>query len=80
MGKWRARVASLQTQAIISRQLTIPRIFAPFDGMINSPINALRSGDIARNDIKKFAWFSFSRSTGTGPALPLSPHEPPRDI
>lgn len=69
MGKWRALVASLQQQDIISRQLTIPWIFALFDGMINSTIDALRSGDIARNDIKKFAWFSFSRSIGIGSAL-----------
>ncbi len=69
MGKWRALVASLQQQEIISRQLTIPWIFALFDGMINSTIDALRSGDIARNDIKKFAWFSFSRSIGIGSAL-----------
>lgn len=69
MGKWRALVASLQQQDIISRQLTIPWIFALFDGMINSTIDALRSGDIARNDIKKFAWFSFSRSIGIGPTL-----------
>jgi AcrR family transcriptional regulator len=69
MGKWRALVASLQQQDIISRELTIPWIFALFDGMINSTIDALRSGDIARNDIKKFAWFSFSRSLGIGSAL-----------
>ncbi len=69
MGKWRALVVSLQKQETVSRQLTIPWIFALFDGMINSTIDALRSGDIARNDIKKFAWFSFSRSIGIEPAL-----------
>jgi hypothetical protein len=69
MDKWRALVVSLQKQEIISKQLTIPWVFALFDGMINSTIDALRSGDIARNDIKKFAWFSFSRSIGIGSAL-----------
>ncbi len=69
MDKWRALVVSLQKQEIISPQLTTPWVFALFDGMINSTIDALRSGDIARNDIKKFAWFSFSRSIGIGSAL-----------
>jgi AcrR family transcriptional regulator len=69
MDKWRILVVTLQKQDIISRQLTIPWIFALFDGVINSTIDALRSGDIARNDIKKFAWFSFSRSIGIQSAL-----------
>jgi hypothetical protein len=69
MGKWQALVVLLQKQEIISNQLTVPWVFALFDGMINSTIDALRSGDIARNDIKRFAWFSFSRSIGIQPAL-----------
>ena len=64
MGKWCVLVAALQKQELISKQLTLPWILTLFDGMVNSTIDAMRSGDVARNDIKKFAWFSFSRSIG----------------
>jgi hypothetical protein len=81
MDKWRALVTALQKREVISPQLTVPWIFALFDGMINSTIEALRAGDIARNDIKKFAWFSFSRSIGIQPA-PINPssHELPASV
>ncbi|WP_223809034.1 TetR/AcrR family transcriptional regulator [Rufibacter hautae] len=62
--KWRALVDLLQGQGVISKELTIAWVFVLFDGMINITIDALRSGDVARNDIKRFAWYSFSRSIG----------------
>lgn len=62
--KWFSLVAGLQKNGTIDNQLTSWWIFVLFGGMINTTIDALRSGSVAQNDIKKFAWFSFSRSIG----------------
>ncbi|QJD97136.1 TetR/AcrR family transcriptional regulator [Mucilaginibacter robiniae] len=62
--KWFNVVALLQKRDLITNQLTPAWIYALFSSMVTTTINALQSGDIARNDIKKFAWFSFSKSIG----------------
>lgn len=62
--KWFSLVASLQNEGVINPQLTVAWIYVLFGSMISATINALNSGDVARNDIKKFAWYSFSRSIG----------------
>lgn len=61
---WFAIIAQLQKQGTISAELTPSWIFTLFGSMVTSTINALGSGNVARNDIKRFAWFSFSRSVG----------------
>lgn len=61
---WFAIVTGLQKTGIISAELTPAWIFVLFGGMVTTTINALSSGNVARNDIKRFAWFSFSRSIG----------------
>ncbi|WP_342644662.1 TetR/AcrR family transcriptional regulator [Mucilaginibacter sp. CSA2-8R] len=61
---WFAIVGKLQKAGIISTELTPAWIFVLFGGMVTTTINALNSGNVARNDIKHFAWFSFSRSVG----------------
>jgi AcrR family transcriptional regulator len=62
--RWFAIVAQLQKQGTISAELTPAWIFGLFGSMVTTTINALNSGNVARNDIKRFAWFSFSRSVG----------------
>ncbi|GGB81633.1 hypothetical protein GCM10011325_06390 [Dyadobacter sediminis] len=57
-------VASLQQMGLVSQQLTIAWIFALFGSMITNTINVSHSGDVAQNDIKRFAWYSFSKSIG----------------
>lgn len=62
--RWFTIVAQLQTEGTISAELTTAWIFVLFGSMVTTTINALNSGNVARNDIKRFAWFSFSRSLG----------------
>nr|WP_283770009.1 TetR/AcrR family transcriptional regulator [Mucilaginibacter sp. Bleaf8] len=62
--KWLALIMQLQKQGQISDQLTPAWILELLSGMTNTTINAFNSGNVAPNDIKKFAWFSFSRSIG----------------
>lgn len=62
--RWFELIASLQSQGLITTQLTPAWIQALLSSMVSTTINALNSGDVARNDVKKFAWFSFSRSIG----------------
>ena len=77
---WYALVGLLQEQELIDRQLTPAWLFFLFGGMIDTTITAYRSGDVAPNAIKQFAWRSFARSIGLRtldadiPALSL-PHE-----
>ena len=62
--KWFNVVSSLQQQGMISKQLSLAWIFALFGSMITNTINISNSGDVAQNDIKGFAWYSFSNSIG----------------
>jgi AcrR family transcriptional regulator len=61
---WFSLVPELQRQKMISNSLSVAWIRMLFVNMINTTIQALQSGDVAPNDIKKFAWYSFSRSIG----------------
>ncbi|WP_183561544.1 TetR/AcrR family transcriptional regulator [Mucilaginibacter sp. SP1R1] len=62
--KWRSLVIDLQKSGAIKGNLTPHWIFFLFDGMVTTAISALGSGDVAPNEIKKFAWLSFSNSIG----------------
>jgi AcrR family transcriptional regulator len=62
--RWFTIIEHLQKEQIINHQLSIAWIFTLFGGMITNTIDAARSGDVAPNDIKSFAWYSFSRSIG----------------
>jgi hypothetical protein len=35
-----------------------------FSAMVSTTLNAVQSGSIAAKDVRKFAWYSFSRSIG----------------
>lgn len=57
-------IVTLQKQALITDVLTSVWIYKLFSGMVNTTISAISSGDIALNDVKRFAWISFSQSIG----------------
>ena len=61
---WYGLIESLRREARIDQQLTPAWLFFLFGGMIDTTITAFRSGDVAPNDIKRFAWRSFARSIG----------------
>jgi AcrR family transcriptional regulator len=62
--KWRKLIITLQKDDIISNDVTVHWVFFLFDGMISTTITAMESGDVAVNDIKRFAWKSFAQSIG----------------
>jgi AcrR family transcriptional regulator len=65
--RWFKIIKRLQDEEVISSQLSLAWIFTLFGGMITNSIDAVQSGDVAPNDIKAFAWYSFSRSIGLQP-------------
>ncbi len=70
-GKWLSIVQTLQKEGVITSDLTTAWINKLFTGMVNTTIEAINSGDIAPNDIKRFAWLSFSRSIGIAISQPV---------
>ncbi|KUJ59522.1 hypothetical protein AR687_22510 [Flavobacteriaceae bacterium CRH] len=62
--RWYKLVEEMQSSSLINKELTIPWIYNLFGGIIDIAVNALESGDVASNDIKKFAWISFQGSIG----------------
>jgi AcrR family transcriptional regulator len=62
--KWFSLVPQLQEQKRISDKLDAAWIRLLFVQMIHTTIEAYRSGDIAPNEIKRMAWYSFRRSIG----------------
>lgn len=57
-------IQKLQKQHIIDDNFPLPWIRILFTSVITATITAFRSGDIAQNEVKKLAWYSFSRSIG----------------
>ncbi|MGJ1404599.1 TetR/AcrR family transcriptional regulator [Sphingobacterium sp. G1-14] len=62
--KWFAIVPQLQAKHIIDNRLSSAWIRHLFASVARASVKALNSGDVAPNDLKKFAWLSFSRSIG----------------
>lgn len=62
--KWFRLIPQLRQQKLISDKVDAAWIRLLFIQMINTTIDAYQSGDIAPNDIKKMAWYSFRRSIG----------------
>jgi len=54
----------LQENGQISRHLTVEWILTLFSSVINAAVEAESIGSIARNSVKKFAWYSFSKGIG----------------
>ncbi len=61
---WFKLIKEMQNSNQINKELTIPWIYNLFGGIIDIAISALQSGDVAPNDIRKFAWTSFRGSIG----------------
>jgi AcrR family transcriptional regulator len=64
MARYRAVVAQLQDQGIISKHITGEWVAMLFQGVVTATINAELSGTVAKNSLKQFAWFSFSKGIG----------------
>ncbi|KKO89209.1 hypothetical protein AAW12_24110 [Sphingobacterium sp. Ag1] len=62
--RWFAIVPELQEKNIVDNRLSAPWIRHLFETIARTSVKALNSGDVAPNDLKKFAWLSFSRSIG----------------
>ncbi|AMR25470.1 TetR family transcriptional regulator (plasmid) [Hymenobacter psoromatis] len=60
----RAVMARLQSQGSISPHLTVEWVFLLFSGLISTTIDAQCAGTVARQHLKQFAWFSFSKGIG----------------
>ena len=61
---WFQLIPELQRQQLISEHVNATWIRLLFIQMISVTIQAYQSGDIAQNEIKKLAWYSFRRSIG----------------
>lgn len=61
---WFKLVRCLHEEEKINRELTIAWVFNLFGGIIDTAIIAVDAGDVAKNDVKSFAWFSFSNGIG----------------
>ncbi|QNK63530.1 TetR/AcrR family transcriptional regulator [Pedobacter sp. PAMC26386] len=57
-------ILTLQKQGIISSNLTQGWIILFMRGIITTTILSATTGSVAINDIKNFAWFSFSKGIG----------------
>jgi hypothetical protein len=64
MARYRTVVAQLQDQGIISKHITGEWVAMLFQGVVTATINAELSGTVAKNSLKQFAWFSFSKGIG----------------
>lgn len=62
--KWYKLIIGLQSEDKVNRDLTAAWIFNLFGGIIDTAIMAAESGDVAQNDIKSFAWYSFKNGIG----------------
>ncbi|SDR99420.1 DNA-binding transcriptional regulator, AcrR family [Gillisia sp. Hel1_33_143] len=62
--KWLKIIKELQKEKRINEELTISWIFNLFGAIIETTIYAVESGDVAKNDSKKFAWISFKGAIG----------------
>jgi len=61
---WFQLIPELQRRQLISEYVNATWIRLLFIQMISATVQAYQSGDIAQNDIKKLAWYSFRRSIG----------------
>lgn len=62
--RYRAVIARLQAEGIISSHITADWVAMLFSGVIAATINAQAFGTVAQGSIKEFAWFSFSKGIG----------------
>jgi AcrR family transcriptional regulator len=64
MARYRAVVTHLQDQGAISKHITSEWVAMLFQGVVMATISAELNGTVAKNNLKQFAWFSFSKGIG----------------
>ena len=57
-------IQTLQKEGLIEETLPIAWIRMLFTSIVTATVMASRSGDIAPNDVKRLAWYSFRKSIG----------------
>lgn len=57
-------IRALHIKGIISKGLTTEWISVFFPAVVNATVNLHTSGSVALNDLRKFAWYSFSSGIG----------------
>lgn len=57
-------ISQLQDQGTISRHITAEWVYMLFSGVIAATINGASFGTVAKQSLKQFAWFSFSKGIG----------------
>lgn len=62
--KVRTIIGKLQHQNIISKHLSVEWIIVLFPGIVTATISSLTNGTMDYNNVKKFAWYSFSKGIG----------------
>lgn len=61
---YQAVILKLQDEGKVSKQLTNEWIFMFFTGVVSATVNADSMGTVAKQSLKQFAWFSFSKGIG----------------
>lgn len=62
--RYRAVIARLQAAGRLSPHVTAEWVMMLFSGVIAATINGDAFGTVAKDQLKQFAWFSFSRGVG----------------
>lgn len=57
-------IFKLQDNGSINKQLTAPWIYTFFTGVVSATSNADITGTVAKQSLRQFAWFSFSKGIG----------------
>ena len=57
-------ILDLQEKGKVSKQLTSEWIFMFFTGVVSATVKADSMGTVAKQSLKQFAWFSFSKGIG----------------
>ncbi|MEJ7658918.1 MAG: hypothetical protein WKG07_04480 [Hymenobacter sp.] len=63
-GRCCAVITRLQSQGLVSAQLTTEWVFLLLSGVVKTTIEARGTGAAAGEHLKQFAWFSFSKGIG----------------
>ncbi|WP_257668692.1 TetR/AcrR family transcriptional regulator [Parapedobacter tibetensis] len=62
--RYRNVILRLQDNGEVSRSLTTEWIYTLFAAVVTATVNAESHGAVAKNSLKQFAWFSFSKGIG----------------
>lgn len=57
-------IFKLQDNGRIDKQLTAQWIYTFFTGVVSATVNADTTGTVAKQSLRQFAWFSFSKGIG----------------